>query len=119
MHELSIIVSMMEQIVDVAKENKIEKIDEVHLETGVLRQVIPEVMQEAFASVKLNTICENAILQIIEAPALVLCKQCKSEFEPSIDDFICKICNLANVDILKGNEIILKAVIGDSRNESF
>ncbi|HBG60533.1 MAG: hypothetical protein A2Y03_09860 [Omnitrophica WOR_2 bacterium GWF2_38_59] len=113
MHELSIVISLMDQIEDVARVNKLVKIDEIQLETGVLRQVIPEVMQEAFESVKLNTICENAVLTILEVPALVVCNKCKSQFEPAIDDFLCKNCNLADVKTLKGNEIILKAIIGD------
>lgn len=117
MHEMSIAVSLMDQIEDIAKQNNLLNINEIQIESGILRQVIPDVMQVAFEAVKEGTICEKAILKIIEIPALAVCKQCKNEFEPSIDDFICKKCNIANVDIIKGNEIILKAVLGDTEIE--
>lgn len=117
MHELSIAESLMDQIEDIAKTNNLVSVDAIQIESGILRQVIPDVMQAAFEAVKKDTICENAILTIFEISALATCRQCKCEFEPSIDDFTCKKCNIANVDIIKGNEIILKAVSGKTEKE--
>ena len=110
MHELSIAQALIEQILEVAQENNLEKVDEVVIETGVMKQVIPEVMQEAYAAVIVDTIAQGSTLQIVETSAQAKCQECKKEFEPEIDNYLCPDCQIANVEILKGNEIILKSV---------
>lgn len=114
MHELSIATALIGQIVNVAKANGLERIDEVELETGVLRQVIPEVMQAAYKEVVEETIAKDSILTITEIEAEAECRRCDKVFEPEIDNFLCPDCLVADVDIKKGNDIILKSVI---RNE--
>jgi len=112
MHELSIAEGLIEQILTVAKENGIVHIEEVEIETGILKQIIPDVMQEAFKAVTKDTIAENAILKIAEVPALARCSLCRKEFEPELNNFLCPKCMKADVVTLKGNDIILKAVTG-------
>jgi hydrogenase nickel incorporation protein HypA/HybF len=111
MHELSLAEALIDQILAVAKENNLAKVDEVIIETGVLKQVVPEMMQEAFFAVSDETIAEGSKLTIIETSAKAKCRKCEQEFEPEIDSFLCPDCQVASVDILKGNDIILKSVI--------
>ena len=113
MHEMSIAESLMDQIIDIAETNHMESVAEVELETGHLRQVIPEVMREAFLAVTQGTIADGAELIINEVAPLAACRQCKGGFTPQIDDFLCPQCRQADVDILKGDEIILKSVVGN------
>ena len=110
MHELSIATHLIEQVVEQAEKNQLTRVDEVEIETGALRQVIPEMMQTAFEEVKVQTIASEAILIITEIPAKARCNQCKMEFEPQIDDFLCPQCQVADVDVFEGNIIILKSV---------
>ena len=42
MHEMSLAIGLIEQIQEVASQNSLKKVDEVELETGELRQVVPE-----------------------------------------------------------------------------
>lgn len=111
MHELSIAIQLVEQIVEVAETNKFPRVDEVELETGVLRQVIPEVMQTAFKEATSGSIAREAILTITEIAAKARCNQCTMEFKPEIDNFLCPKCQIADVDVFEGNIIILKSVI--------
>ncbi len=111
MHELSISMQLIEEIVEVAEVNKLPRVDEVELETGVLRQVIPEVMQTAFKEAISETIASEAALIIREIKAKAQCNQCALEFEPQIDNFLCPQCQIADVKVLEGNHIILKSVI--------
>ena len=110
MHELSIAMQLVEQIVEIAQVNQLSRVDEVELETGVLRQVIPEMMQAAFKEATSQTVAEEALLTIRDIPARAQCNQCGLEFEPEVDDFLCPECQVANVTILEGNKIILKSV---------
>ena len=110
MHELSIAIALVDQIVEYAGANQLSRVDEVEIETGVLRQVIPEMMQTAFKEATGQTIVSEAILRIKEISAKARCRQCAMEFEPEIDNFLCPGCQRADVDILQGNEIILKSI---------
>ena len=110
MHELSIAVELVEQIVEVAQANQLPRVDEVELETGVLRQVIPEMMQTAFKEATGQTVVEGATLMIRDVSAKARCNECSLEFEPEADNFLCPKCLVANVTVLAGNEIILKSV---------
>ncbi|MCK5014551.1 MAG: hydrogenase maturation nickel metallochaperone HypA [Candidatus Omnitrophica bacterium] len=110
MHELSIAMQLVEQIVGVAEANQLPRVDEVELQTGVLRRVIPEMMQAAFKEATGNSIADGAVLKITDIPAKARCDQCALEFEPEADNFLCPECQVANVTVLEGNVIILKSV---------
>ena len=111
MHEMSIIVSLLEEIDEIVKKNGATKVESIELETGQLRQVVPEVMQEAFLVAKEGTICEKAILMIKEIKAKVKCNKCNKEFSPKINDFLCSNCHEADVKIIQGDDIILKTIV--------
>lgn len=113
MHEMSIAVNLIEQAVKLAKENNLSKIDEIEIEIGALKQVIPDVMQTAFEVAKEGTAAGNAKLTIFETVPLVLCNECDISFEPRINDFLCPQCRKSNIKIIKGNEIIFKSIISN------
>ncbi|MFH2138718.1 MAG: hydrogenase maturation nickel metallochaperone HypA [Candidatus Omnitrophota bacterium] len=117
MHEMSIASELMDQILEVARENNMVSVDSVEIETGVLKQIVPEIMQTAFEAVKKETIAEKAQLKIIEIPALVRCKICDNSFEPKIDDFLCPECRMAEIEILQGDGIILKTISGQTQDD--
>lgn len=110
MHEFSIATSLMDQIEQLARENNATKVKFVELETGSIRQVIPEIMETAWQSVIADTIAQGSQLQITEIPAKAKCRKCGLEFKPQIDNYLCPSCVLADVEILEGDEIILKSV---------
>ena len=110
MHELSIAMQLVEQIVAIAEEHRWPRVDEVELEAGALRQVIPEMMQMAFAEATDQTLAQGALLSIRDIPAKARCNQCALEFEPEPDNFLCPECRVADVEVLEGNQIILKTV---------
>jgi len=67
-------------------------------------------MQTAFKEASSQTVAHEAVLVINEIQAKAQCNQCAMEFEPEIDDFLCPECRIADVRILAGDKIILKAV---------
>ncbi len=112
MHELSIADALVDQILDEAREHGMSCVNEVEVHTGMLRQVVPEVMQEAFREVRVGTIVQDAVLVIKEIDAEAQCCICNLKFKPDLDCFVCPSCHKADVEILKGNEIILAAING-------
>ena len=112
MHEMSLAIGLIEQVQDVAQKNNLKRVEAIELQTGVLRQVVPEMMQEAFKAVAQETLAQNATLTIIEVPAVAECNLCQKKFSPQLDDFLCPSCQKADVTVLQGEDIILKSVQG-------
>ncbi|MBN1688605.1 MAG: hydrogenase maturation nickel metallochaperone HypA [Candidatus Omnitrophica bacterium] len=117
MHEMSIAQGMIEQIEKIAQDYDAIRVTKVEIETGILRQVIADVMQTAFQAVSEGTLAEGSLLELREVPALAECRKCKMSFEPEIDNFLCPQCHLADVKILQGDEIILKSMECDSKEK--
>jgi len=111
MHEMSIAIQVVEQVVQVAEQNGAKKVDEVELEIGVMQQVVHEALELAFSVATEGTLAEDAKLTITEKEMVAICRDCDTEYKPGIDCYICPNCQQANARINAGNEIILKSVI--------
>ncbi len=117
MHEMSIATELLEIILEIADKNKIDIIEEVHVKSGVLKKIVPDVMDAAFIAVVEGTIAEKAKLTLEEVSAQVRCNKCKISFKPEIDDFLCPVCNKADVEVISGNDMIISSVTGYSKND--
>ncbi|MDP8211953.1 MAG: hydrogenase maturation nickel metallochaperone HypA [Candidatus Zapsychrus exili] len=113
MHEMSIAAEILDQVIEQAKVNNLVRVSEVTLEVGFLKQVVPELMIIAFESITTDTIVERARLKIVEVPSIAKCNECSYSFEPKINNFLCPKCERADVNVISGNDIILKAIFGE------
>jgi hydrogenase nickel incorporation protein HypA/HybF len=107
MHEMSLASALMEEIENIARQNGVVKVEEVELRVGALKQVVPEVMEEAFKAVTLGTLAEGATLRQVEIPPRSLCKRCNREFSPTLNDFLCPVCGEFSTTLLAGDELLL------------
>ncbi len=110
MHEFSIVESLVAQVADLAKENRMDGVAAVEVEAGELRQIIPEIMEFAFAQSTAGTPLEAAILTVRSVEAKALCRDCGQSYRPEIQDFACPACGRAMAEILQGDQIILKSI---------
>ncbi len=117
MHEMSIVVELLDQLEAVAAENGVLRVEAFTVQAGVLRGVVPEALEIAFESASGGTVAEGAELTLEILPALARCRQCGLEFEPGTDSYLCPGCNQADVDIVSGNEILLASVTGQQKNK--
>ncbi len=117
MHEMSIVIELVEQVLSVAKEHQAVKIESVSVACGQMRMVVPEAMDMAFLAVIKGTIAEGAHLELREEPMKARCNLCTFEFAPEIDRYLCPRCKEADVEILNGNDIILESVICHAEDE--
>jgi hydrogenase nickel incorporation protein HypA/HybF len=111
MHEMSIAVEIVEQCLRIAAENNVTHIDEVDLEIGVLRRVVPEAMELAFQAAGEGTLAAGAKLRIHEERLVAVCGACDCMFCPSTEDFTCTKCGAAEPRIVAGNDIIIKSLV--------
>ena len=110
MHEMSIAVELLRQIETLAEENRVSRVEEIHVNAGFMRQVVPEALDMAFAALSKGTCAEGATLHLTVIPSLAQCRCCGHRFEPGAADFLCAQCGQADVDIVEGNEIVLASM---------
>jgi hydrogenase nickel incorporation protein HypA/HybF len=115
MHEMGIAVDLIEQVLKIGKQNNLISISEIEVEAGALRLIEPEAMCIAWESVCDNTIAAGSMLKLSEVSPSASCRKCKNTFTPKIDDFRCTQCGMADIDLIGGNDLLLKSITGDKK----
>ncbi|UCD28436.1 MAG: hydrogenase maturation nickel metallochaperone HypA [Planctomycetota bacterium] len=118
MHEMSIAVQIVDQVVELAGQNNATRIDEVVVEIGLMQLVVPEALEMAFSVATESTLAEGARLKIVEQEIEAVCRDCDHRYKPRIDCYLCPQCGQANARIVAGNDIILKSVVCETEQEA-
>ena len=113
MHEMTIAVEVFRQLEQLAAEHELARITSVTLSAGVMRAIVPEALDIAFASLAEGTLAADATLHLEIVPCKACCRACGERFSPTPDSFLCPACQLADVEILEGNEILLQSIEGE------
>ena len=117
MHEMSIAVELMRQLKRVAAEHNTDRIEEFTVHAGVMRAIVPNALELAFEVIAKSTCAEGAKMNLDIIPVSARCRCCGLRFDPDIDSFLCKGCNQADVEIVEGNDIILKSVTFEQKQD--
>ncbi|MBN2375317.1 MAG: hydrogenase maturation nickel metallochaperone HypA [Sedimentisphaerales bacterium] len=115
MHEMTIAEALIKQVLNLAEQNNAEKVCEVEVSLGVMRLVVPEALDVAFAALAEGTIAQGAVLNQVEKPITARCRQCSVEYQPPLGDMQCPQCHQADFIIIDGDEIILKSLVCDTK----
>lgn len=113
MHELSIAMS----IVEIAEENAaisgMKTINEIQIEVGTLSGVVHEALEFAMEEAVKNTVLQNAKRIVINIPGKAKCNDCECEFD-LLDIYTpCPKCSSFNNEIIRGQELKVKSMIGE------
>ncbi len=117
MHEMSLAEALLGQVLRTAEEHQLTWVEAVEVEAGVMKMIVPEILQTAFSVVTDGTIAQGARLEIVEIKANVRCRLCQTTFEPEIDNFLCPNCRTADVVVLSGFDFILQSITGQKTGE--
>jgi len=118
MHEMSIAVELIARLEELAVEHELSRINAFTVRAGVLRGIVPEALDLAFAEAAGGTVADGAKLTLQIAPAKARCRACGKRFRPTVDSFLCPKCSRADVEIIEGNEILLLSLDGASKDEN-
>lgn len=109
MHELSIVMQIVEVVVEQAKLNSVDKIKFVELEVGKQSGVVVEALEFAFEEAKKGNILEDSELRIRDKEAIICCDKCKHEYRITELYTPCPNCGSVYGDLIEGDELkILK-----------
>ncbi len=106
MHELSIAISMIEQIVEESENRGGLDVEAVHIRLGVFSGVDKHALLFAYELACEGTPLEGSRLEIETIPLVIFCPGCKQERAPvSFYHLCCPDCMIPTPDIVTGREI--------------
>lgn len=110
MHELSVCMSLLEQVEAIASERTAARVTRIELDIGPLSGVESDLLQNAYPIAVAGTVAESAELVINETPVVVRCTGCGAESEASPNRLVCAACGDFRTRIASGDEMILRSV---------
>ncbi|MFQ6678419.1 MAG: hydrogenase maturation nickel metallochaperone HypA [Fidelibacterota bacterium] len=110
MHEMSLAVNIIEIACQTAKQNESNKINSIEIEVGKLAGVLEDSLKFCFQAAGMNTIAENAKLNITTIPGKGHCKTCNRTIETDSFFSLCPHCKGFAIDIIEGKELKIKYI---------
>jgi hydrogenase nickel incorporation protein HypA/HybF len=111
MHELSIAMSIVEMAEEESDRQGGAKVIAVHLKLGPLSGVVKTALENAFTLAREGTILEKANLMIEQMPIVARCPKCAADRTlPSMQSFVCPICETPVSEIIHGRELEVVAL---------
>lgn len=110
MHELSVCLSLMQQIESIARERDASRVTRITLNIGPLSGVEPDLLRNAYPLAAAGTVAEDAEL-VMETPDIVVrCSQCDSETTVMPNKLLCGSCGDFRTRVISGDELVLMRV---------
>jgi len=111
MHELSIAMSIVEMAEEESESHGGVRVTAVHLKLGPLSGVVQLALENAFSLAREGTILENATLIVERVPIVARCPKCAADRTlPSMQSFICPVCQTPLSEISHGRELEVVAL---------
>lgn len=112
MHEFSIARALVDLACEQARSAGLSSVTRVKCRVGVLRQIEPDMLDDAFRAAGAGTSCEAAELAIELMPLRAACSRCGREFDISNWDWDCPDCGAMGEPIESGGELELTFIQG-------
>jgi len=110
MHELSVCLSVLDQVRSIAAERNAESVQRIELRIGPLSGVEVDLLRSAWPMAAVGTIAVDAELLIEEAAIVVRCESCDSETPAVANRLVCGECGDFRTTVISGDEMILQRV---------
>ncbi|MBS1653518.1 MAG: hydrogenase maturation nickel metallochaperone HypA [Bacteroidetes bacterium] len=111
MHELSIVMSIVDIASKQAVEAGSERVEEVEIDIGTLSTVEMHAFDFAWEQGIKGTILANAKKNINRIEARGKCMECGEEFRMENVYDACPVCGNYLVDIIKGKELKVRSIV--------
>jgi hydrogenase nickel incorporation protein HypA/HybF len=110
MHELAITQSMLDIVLERAKESGARKVGAINLVIGELSGFVEESVRFYFDFLAKNTIAEGAALNFKPVPPRARCRSCDKPFELRELDWSCPQCGGSDIEITAGKELSIESI---------
>jgi len=106
-HEFAIVQSLCEAALEEAKRHSAVGILSITCRVGVMRQIVPEIMQTAFELTSEGTLLEKAILKLETDGVESTCSDCGARETVYELLFECPVCGSTSIRCSGGKDITL------------
>jgi len=110
MHELSITQSMLDIVLERAKESGARKVGAINLVIGELSGFVEESVRFYFDFLAKNTIAEGAALNFKPVSPRARCRSCDQPFELGELYWSCPQCGGSDIEITAGKELFIESI---------
>ncbi len=111
MHELGIVMNVLEQVDALAAEYEAEKVMKVTMEVGEVSSIVPDLFTDAFDWAKKKTkYLQEAELEMIIIEGRTYCRGCGATYKTTEHGKICPHCGSRDTYLLTGDQVIIKDI---------
>jgi hydrogenase nickel incorporation protein HypA/HybF len=111
MHELSIISSVVDSVMETLEAYPGARVVEVRLRVGVLAAVVEDSLQFCYGMATEGTALEGSRLVVKLVPVVMYCARCDADVEiEGVQSFRCPRCDEACGDLRQGRELEIEAI---------
>lgn len=110
MHELSIVMSIVEIAEEQVKKNHASKVETIELEIGTMAGVEWEALDFAWSAAVKHTVLEDAEREIHHIKAKARCMECGLEFNVTERFQPCPVCRDFLTEFVQGKELRVKSL---------
>ena len=111
MHELGIVVHVINQIEELAKKNNVQKVVELTLEVGEVSGVVKEYFVDAFNwAIKKTEYMKECKLNYITIQGISYCEDCKKTYPTVEYGKECPYCHSPQTYLVTGKDVMIKNV---------
>jgi len=111
MHEITLLVQLVQMVEREARANQLaKKIDSIVVQVGQLSEIVPKYLKDYYPNVTEGTLLSNSTLEVETIIGNGLCHHCNKVFRIVENKGKCPICKAEDWEILSGQEFILKEI---------
>jgi hydrogenase nickel incorporation protein HypA/HybF len=107
MHELSICLSLLDQVQAIAAQHQATAVQRILLRVGPLSGVEAPLLANAYPLAAAGTIAEHAVLEIESMPVRVHCSVCGADSQALPNRLLCAECGSWRTRLISGDEMVL------------
>lgn len=111
MHELGIVMHVIDEVEKVAVENNVKQVLKLDLEVGEVSSIVPDLFRDCFEWAKKKTEhLKETELELIILEGISYCRDCKTTYKTTEYAKCCPHCGSYNTYLVTGNEINIKDI---------
>ena len=111
MHELGILINIVETVEAFARENGVTSIQTLVLQVGELSPVVPRYLEDCYPAAVEGTMLADTGLSIEIVPGEGRCWECETIFNIVEHESRCPRCGSPSFEILGGRDFLIKEII--------
>ncbi len=118
MHEFSLAHSILEIVLDSARQNRATRVRTVDCRIGAMRQIVPSYLSTAFEACSQQSLAEGADLIVDTVPARLDCQACSHSGDMTEITFQCPSCGSTRIELRGGTTMDVTSITIDQEESN-